>query len=367
MTAGKNRFIFYLLLLFATERFYASSKNITSLSLNFTRTESTSSQPENKMTGSIIYNKNPFFFVFQTNEPSAQTLYQNSQGAWLLQDDTVIDISDQQENLTQICNDFLNWFKDDYGLKASGFAPSLLWLENDTTVSRWDKEPEQAQPIDHVIVYSDSLGRLTGLNMYVIPLVQAQESESEEIPPQPDPVLFTSTTLSDFKYSAGHYYPAQITSVSYENNIPLITTKLSFSNISFAFSGTDKNTKKYAVSQILELKPSADLSRPVPFVTVQKPEETVYRVSIPAVLVNTGFKFYKKFITNQDMTNCPFYPSCSQYMLQAVSQNGIAGFFQGLDRLNRCTTSEHKRDLYPVTENGRHYDPVPSKNKGSSR
>lgn len=353
MTAWKNRFIIYLLILFATERFYAASKNITSLSLNFTRIESTASQPENKMTGSIIYSKNPFLFVFQTNEPAAQILYQNSEGAFFLQGDTVIDISDQKESLTQICNDFLNWFKDDYGLKQSGFDPSLLWLENDSTVSRWNKKPDQAQPIDHVIVYSDSLGRLTALNMYIIE--------------QENPVLFTSTTLSDFEYTAGHYYPVKVTSVSYENDTPLITTTLSFSDISFSFVGTDKATGKYAVTQLLELKPSADLSRPADFVTVQEPEETVYRVSIPSVLVNAGYKFYKKFITNQDMSSCPFYPSCSQYMLQAVSQNGIAGFFQGLDRLNRCTTSEHKRDLYAVTENHKHYDPVPVKNKGSSK
>ena len=53
-------------------------------------------------------------------------------------------------------------------------------------------------------------------------------------------------------------------------------------------------------------------------------------------------------------------------MLEAVSQNGVAGFFIGLERLRRCTTTEHKRNLYPTLSNGKHYDPVPVKqNKGN--
>lgn len=347
MVTRKNIFTLFLIILLTTERFYASSKNITSLSLDFKRTEKGAYSGPTTMTGKIIYNKSPFYFVFQTITPEALTIYENEKGAWMLQDDTVIEITEQKEAFHQICTDFLNWFKEDYGLNESGFSPSILWLENGTTVSQWDKDQNTSQqPIDHVIVYSDAIGRFTKLNMFVNP-----------------EVLFTSTSLEDYNYSSGHYYPGKILSVSYENEKPILTTELLLTNVIFSFSGTDSTTTRYAEAQFIELKPSKDISAPQNWESVTLPQETIYRVSIPSVLVNTSYKFYKKFITNQDMTNCPFYPTCSQYMLEAVSKNGIAGFIQGLERLKRCTNAEHKRDLYPVTEKGRHYDPVPSKNK----
>ena len=67
------------------------------------------------------------------------------------------------------------------------------------------------------------------------------------------------------------------------------------------------------------------------------------------------------------MSDCPFYPSCSQFMLEAVSQNGVTGFFIGLERLKRCTNTEHKRNLYPTLSNGKHYDPVPVKQKSQKK
>ena len=119
---------------------------------------------------------------------------------------------------------------------------------------------------------------------------------------------------------------------------------------------------------LLVADPQSDLSIAYKIESPLTPASPVYRVSIPSVLTNASFKFYKKFITNQDMTNCPFSPSCSKYMLEAVSEYGAAGFFMGLDRLNRCTSTEHKRNMYPTLSNGKHYDPVPPKqNTGSKK
>lgn len=93
-----------------------------------------------------------------------------------------------------------------------------------------------------------------------------------------------------------------------------------------------------------------------------KAESEKYSVSIPEVLTGAGFSFYKKFITSQDSSNCPYAPSCSQYMKDAVRENGFFGIIQGLERKRRCTRAEHSRNLYPLTENGKHSDPVVSKN-----
>ena len=93
----------------------------------------------------------------------------------------------------------------------------------------------------------------------------------------------------------------------------------------------------------------------------RKPEPEHYSVTIPETLGSAGFSFYKKFITSQDSSNCPYFPSCSQYMKEAVNENGLTGIIQGLERKRRCTRAEHARGLYPFTQNGKHFDPVVKK------
>lgn len=51
--------------------------------------------------------------------------------------------------------------------------------------------------------------------------------------------------------------------------------------------------------------------------------------------------------------NCRFYPTCSQYAIEAIEEWGvIIGIFLGLWRLLRC---------HPLCKGG--YDPVPKRKK----
>ena len=355
---GKKCLVFLIFLFSAGQTVFSSSKVINSLCLDFTRTEQAgpngpNAQSSSYMSGKIIYNKNPYLFIFQTIEPAAQILIQTQENAYFLENDTITDFSENAEFLSQICQDFLNWFKEDYGLSETFYAPDLIELKDGKTVSRWTYQKHDEHPIDMVMVYSDALGRFTQLKMYL-------DMEAEF------PV--TQTSLFDFEYSAGCSYPTKIVSVSYEDDQPVLNTELVFSNIQF----NNPVIQKLPSSISLELAAAADVETPkdistaTAYKTVSVPSQTVYHVSIPSIIVNASYKFYKKFITEQDMSACPFYPSCSQFMLEAVSTHGPAGFIIGLERLKRCTNTEHKRNLYPTLENGRHYDPVPPK-KGKSK
>jgi putative membrane protein insertion efficiency factor len=63
------------------------------------------------------------------------------------------------------------------------------------------------------------------------------------------------------------------------------------------------------------------------------------------VLVLRG---YKLFISPLLPSACRYYPTCSEYMLEAVAKHGAAkGVWMGLKRLGRC---------HPFHEGG--YDPV---------
>ena len=58
--------------------------------------------------------------------------------------------------------------------------------------------------------------------------------------------------------------------------------------------------------------------------------------------------FYRKFISPLKKPSCRFYPTCSQYTLEAVEKYGaLKGSFMGIKRILKC---------HPFNEGG--YDPV---------
>ncbi len=61
-------------------------------------------------------------------------------------------------------------------------------------------------------------------------------------------------------------------------------------------------------------------------------------------------RFYKKYLSPLKSTKCPYFPSCSQYGLEAVERYGaVKGGLLCIWRILRCN---------PFSKGG--YDPVPS-------
>ncbi|SHE87881.1 protein YidD [Clostridium fallax] len=59
-------------------------------------------------------------------------------------------------------------------------------------------------------------------------------------------------------------------------------------------------------------------------------------------------KFYRKYISPLKKPCCIYYPSCSQYTMEAIEKYGaLKGGFMGIKRILRC---------HPFHEGG--YDPV---------
>jgi putative membrane protein insertion efficiency factor len=70
------------------------------------------------------------------------------------------------------------------------------------------------------------------------------------------------------------------------------------------------------------------------------------------------FILYKKFISSQDVASCVFYPSCSEYAVEAIRTQGIViGTMNAFDRLSRCNgLSADQYEIHPGTN--LFYDPV---------
>ena len=67
-------------------------------------------------------------------------------------------------------------------------------------------------------------------------------------------------------------------------------------------------------------------------------------------------RFYQKFISPMFPAKCRFYPTCSQYTLEAIKEYGaIKGTYLVIKRILKC---------HPFHEGG--YDPVPKKENKNS-
>ena len=50
-----------------------------------------------------------------------------------------------------------------------------------------------------------------------------------------------------------------------------------------------------------------------------------------------GIKFYHNYLFPLVLCQCRFYPSCSEYMREAIDHRGIfGGILRGLARFSRC-------------------------------
>ena len=82
--------------------------------------------------------------------------------------------------------------------------------------------------------------------------------------------------------------------------------------------------------------------------------ETRERLSAAAWLLVLLLNGYRRFISPLLAERCRFYPSCSEYALEALSTHGaVRGLWLAVRRLARC---------HPFNPGG--YDPVPPRPQG---
>lgn len=318
--------LFWEMPIFAQKLPENSGKIITSSiqTLEFDFTKKIDTQKESTIKGRIVYREAPFYFAFETFEPEPAFGCIDSTASAA----SNLDFSELSA-LIQTCNDFLLWFKDDFGLGQTGFSLEDYFMEDNRVLAKYSRS--QADFIKSAeLKFSDN---------FLADEIDFFNLEEEVI---------SKTIIDDFAFCDGHFYPCKIRMINYDGDFEAVTTEFNFSNIkikrSFSseakietakndFNSGDKNSSKIADSSY----------------------------SIPAVTAQAGFALYKKFITAQDASSCRYEPSCSKFMLDAIKQNGLFGIIQGIDRLERCTKHEHSRNLYPEDERGKHLDPVPVK------
>lgn len=68
---------------------------------------------------------------------------------------------------------------------------------------------------------------------------------------------------------------------------------------------------------------------------------------------------YWFFISDVDGDNCPFYPTCSSFLIQSVKETNIVqGTLMFFDRFTRDYNLIRRYERYPRVRDGHYYDPV---------
>jgi len=76
-------------------------------------------------------------------------------------------------------------------------------------------------------------------------------------------------------------------------------------------------------------------------------------------LISAVRSVYKFFISDLDGDNCPFYPSCSQFYVDAVNEtNLIKGTLMFIDRFTRDINFFKGLNSYPLHSTGKFFDPA---------
>jgi putative component of membrane protein insertase Oxa1/YidC/SpoIIIJ protein YidD len=76
-------------------------------------------------------------------------------------------------------------------------------------------------------------------------------------------------------------------------------------------------------------------------------------------IINTAKTVYRVMFSDLDGDNCPFYPSCSQFYVDAVNETNILkGTLMFVDRFTRDINFFKGFNSYPRYSNNKFYDPA---------
>lgn len=84
----------------------------------------------------------------------------------------------------------------------------------------------------------------------------------------------------------------------------------------------------------------------------------LHALSPQSAFLSSLFWVYRNVISPVNGSNCPMYPSCSRFSLEAISElNPVEGFLATMDRLHRCGHDLHFYDLVLLDDKWLRYDP----------
>ncbi len=91
----------------------------------------------------------------------------------------------------------------------------------------------------------------------------------------------------------------------------------------------------------------------------QHHEYVIDKSNFGMTLISLGRNAYYFFISDLDGDNCPFNPTCSQFLVQSIKETNIfTGPLMFADRFTRDLDFIKSKDHYRILSNGKLFDPA---------
>jgi putative component of membrane protein insertase Oxa1/YidC/SpoIIIJ protein YidD len=85
---------------------------------------------------------------------------------------------------------------------------------------------------------------------------------------------------------------------------------------------------------------------------------TIDKSSFGMIMLSSARNIYYFFISDLDGDNCPFYPSCSSFLIQSIKETNIFnGELMFADRFTRDLNLFKGMNHYPLHQSGKFFDP----------
>ncbi len=89
------------------------------------------------------------------------------------------------------------------------------------------------------------------------------------------------------------------------------------------------------------------------------PDKNISGTDLGTNMVAGVRSIYKFLISDLDGDNCPFYPSCSEFFVEAVKEtNVLTGTLMFVDRFTRDINFFKGTEHYPIHISGKYFDPA---------
>lgn len=91
----------------------------------------------------------------------------------------------------------------------------------------------------------------------------------------------------------------------------------------------------------------------------QSRDYSVRTESVSQLMLKPFISAYWFFISDLDGDNCPFRPSCSKFLIEAVNETNLPqGVLMFFDRFTRDMNIFNRADKYPRYDDSHYFDPV---------
>lgn len=94
-------------------------------------------------------------------------------------------------------------------------------------------------------------------------------------------------------------------------------------------------------------------------VELKKRDYSISGENLSDVVIKSFTTAYWFFISDLDGDNCPFKPTCSRFLIDAIKEtNPPQGVLMFFDRFTRDINIFNRTDKYPIYDSQHFYDPV---------